>query len=236
MNKSKNIVVLHGWKLGSDRYKPLIFELKNHGFNVYIPDMPGNGITPIPKRPYVLDDYVEYVLAYLHTNKLRRCIFVCHSFGGRVGLKLGEKYPQLVEEMILTGVPGFTPVSKVQLCIYFMLAKIGGFIFSIPFLSLFSDFARRVLYRLAKAGDYSHTGGIMRQTFKNVIAEDLYKPMKNVRVPVILIWGQNDVAVPVQVARKMQKLIKNSGLFVIPETGHDLVWTKPSEFISKFIK
>lgn len=236
MNRGKNIVVLHGWKLGSDRYKPLILKLSKLGFNVYVPDMPGNGIVPLPNRPYKLSDYVEYVYTYLHTNKLRKCIFVCHSFGGRVGLKLVEKYPELVEEMILTGVPGFTPVSKAKISIYFMLAKIGGFVFSIPLLSIFSDFARRVLYRLAESGDYYHTSGVMRQTLKNVIAEDLYSEMANLKCPVVLIWGQNDVIVPVEIAKRMQKLIKNSSLFVVPETGHDLIWLRPSEFISKFIK
>jgi len=234
MNKSKTIVMLHGWKLSSKRYKPLVEELGKLGYKVYIPDMPGNGVTAIPKNPFTLDDYVEYVLKYLSTNKLRRFTLIGHSFGGRVGIKLAAKNPEFINKLVLTGTPGLIPVSATKIRMFLVLAKIGNMLFSLPVLEAFKDLARRGLYRLAKSSDYYHTDGVMRQTFKNIIRADLVKSMSKLVLPVTLVWGELDEAVPVNVAKTMQKMIKGSTLVVIPGSGHDVIWTKPLRFVDAF--
>jgi len=233
MNKGRNtnVVILHGWKLNSKRYKPLSHRLEEDGYKVFVPDMPGNGVVASPKKPYTLDDYVEYIRKYLVTNKIRRCILICHSFGGRVGIKLTASNSNLVSKLVLTGVPGVVPVSSIRIAVFLMLAKIGNAILSLPGLSSTKNFARRVLYRLANSSDYYHTDGIMRQTFKNVIKADLVKPMKMLNVPVQLIWGEDDYIISLDIAKKMKAIIRNSKLTVIPDAGHDVIWTRPAKFI-----
>ncbi|NCN58578.1 hypothetical protein COW99_01525 [Candidatus Roizmanbacteria bacterium CG22_combo_CG10-13_8_21_14_all_38_20] len=234
MNKGKTIVILHGWKLSSQRYNPLVKELRKLGYRVYIPDMPGNGVAKLPKNPFTLDDYVEYVLGYLSTNKLRRFTLIGHSFGGRVGIKLVAKNPELINKLVLTGTPGVIPVSSTKIKMFLVLAKIGNMIFNLPVLELFKDSARRGLYRLAKSSDYYHTDGVMRQTFKNIIRADLVKSMSKLKLPVTLVWGEHDEAVPVNVAKVMQKMIKGSKLVVIPGSSHDVIWANPLRFIDAF--
>jgi len=235
MNKGRNnnVVILHGWKLDSKKYEPLSRKLEKKGYKVFIPDMPGNGIENTPKRVFCLDDYVIFVRKYLLSMKVQKCVLIGHSFGGRVAIKLTAKYPELVEKLVLTGVPGIVPVSTSRITIFLILAKIGNLIFSVPGVSLDKDYARRVLYRLAKSSDYYHTDGVMRQTFKNIIKTDLVESMRKLNVPVQLIWGMDDHIVPVNIAQKMNIIIETSRLNVIPDAGHDVIWIKPVEFMHR---
>ena len=235
MNKGETVVILHGWRLNPNSYNPLVQVLKEKNIGVYIPDMPGNGVAPAPEKPYTLDDYVEYMLKYLSTNKLRKFILVGHSFGGRVGIELSVKKPKLVKRLVLSGVPGIVPASQAKISIFLALAKMGNIVFSLPGLIYLKGFARRVLYRLARASDYYHTDGIMRETFKNIIRANLRASMMQLKLPTQLIWGEDDTVVPVNIANRMKKIIRGSKLSVIAEAGHDVIWTKPKDFVNQFI-
>jgi len=57
----------------------------------------------------------------------------------------------------------------------------------------------------------------MRQTLKNIVEEKVVDYMKHITLPVLLIWGENDVICPVTVAHKMHKAIPQSEEIIIPE-------------------
>ena len=221
----QNVLVLHGWKLTSDKYHDLRNELNSKGYKVLIPDMPGNGIESEPEKPYKLDDYVNFVSKYLSQKNIKECIVICHSFGGRVGIKLAAQNPELVKGLILTGVPGFRSVSWLKRISFMILAKLGRII-------SMGHNTQKILYTLSGTHDYRKTTGVMRETFKNIVSENLTEPMRKLNCPVLLIWGENDKIVPLKIAKQMQKTIDNSRLIVIPDTRHNLPYKEPALFIN----
>lgn len=230
------VVILHGWMLTSDKYAHLKRELENKDYKVYVPNMPGNGKQPAPKKPWTLDDYVQFIKQFCLNNNIKECQIIGHSFGGRVGIKLAAGKPRLVKKLILTGVPGFRVEGWLRRKIFHLIAKVGKAITTLPFWPTnVVHYVRRALYRLARVSDYSKTTGVMRETFKNIVNENLAEPMRKISCPTVLAWGEEDSIVPIFVAKKMRKEIASSKLIVIPDAGHDLP-IQDSEVFSKIIK
>ncbi|MDP1722625.1 MAG: alpha/beta hydrolase [Candidatus Gottesmanbacteria bacterium] len=227
-----SIVILHGWGLSGKTFLPLEQCLKKQGYRVFAPDLPGFGATKIPEHPLALVDYAQFLDGYLKKNHIVQPILIGHSFGGRVSLKYNELYPNRVRALILSGTPGFTPIPKKKLLFFIALAKIGGFLFSIPPLSLAQDSVRRWYYYVVGAKEFFRAEGAMRETFKRIVREDLVSSMEAIKIPTLLLWGEYDIIVPLSIAERMHRVIVDSELLVIPEANHGVPYKQSEEFAS----
>lgn len=228
--KNIPILILHGWNLSAAKFKPLQDELARRGFQVLCPDLPGFGKEKKPDKPLFLSDYISFVERKLNSERIEKVILVGHSFGGRIGIKLAVQNPKLFHALILTGTPGINPVPGLKILFFLFLAKTGNAIFSLPILSVLKDKLRHLLYKTARATDFYNTDKKMKETFKNIIRENLKPFLSQINLPTLLLWGERDKIVPLDVAYKMNDLIKNSKLVVIPNARHGVVWTNPKEF------
>lgn len=210
----------------------LVAALKRLGYKVYAPDLPGFGKAMLPDKPWRLADYARWLHEYLGQNDVKQPIIIGHSFGGRLALVYQQLYPKNVRSLILSGTPGFTPVPRKKLLVFIFMAKIGNILFSIPPLSLIKDIVRRWYYYLVGARDFFRAEGVMRETFKNVVAEDLVPAMEAMALPCLLIWGEYDIIVPVAIAEKMSRVIVGSELIVVPEADHGVPFKQPKVFVS----
>ena len=60
----------------------------------------------------------------------------------------------------------------------------------------------------------------MQQTFKNIVNEDLTPYLKQINTETLIIWGEQDLDTPLNDAKKINKLIKNSALIIYPNASH----------------
>lgn len=223
----KTIVILHGWRVDSTRYEPLkkIFEKK--GFTVFAPDMPGNGIEKTPEIAMDIDGYVQFVLDFFKRKKIEKAILICHSFGGRVGAKLAAKYPEKIERLILTGAPLIKqplPLGKK------LVSTAAGFAKKALKKSFGYSFGRKILYLVLGEWDYYKAPENVRETFKNIIAEDISPTLERIKSPSLVVWGQNDNFVPRSIGIKIASLIPNCAYIEVPNGTHKLPYESPEEF------
>lgn len=236
--KNIPILILHGWNLSAAKFVNLQQELQKKGYEVYSVDLPGFGTTDKPNRSLFLSDYIEYVKDFLIKKRINKIILIGHSFGGRISIKLAAQNPKLLKALILSGAPGLNPVPAVKIRFFLILAKLGKRIFSLPVLSSAKEIFRKFLYKLAKAGDYYSTNDNMLGTFQNTVKESLIPYLSQINTPTLLLWGEEDRMVPVEIAEKMNKIIKNSKFVVINKARHGVPWTHPKEFtdeVEKFL-
>ncbi|HXS14760.1 MAG TPA: alpha/beta fold hydrolase, partial [Candidatus Saccharimonadales bacterium] len=90
------IVILHGWQKSGKDYAEIQKIFEKEGYIVFSPDMPGFGSEKLAKEAMSVDDYVDFIEAFLQKKKLNKIILIGHSFGGRVGAKFAAKYPEKV--------------------------------------------------------------------------------------------------------------------------------------------
>ena len=117
-----------------------------------------------------------------------------------------------------------------------MLAKIGTFFFSVWPLSLIREKIRLWYYYLVGAREFYRAEGVMRETFKLIVQEELLSAMSHVSVPTLLVWGALDRITPVWIAKKMHEVIKNSTLVVIDDRDHGVAYKDPDIFVSRIMK
>src|SRR3989338_11430822 len=106
------ILILHGWNLDSKKFSPLVKEFNRKGLVAEAIDLPGFGKSNIPRRSLILSDYVKFVERHIKKKKWTEVVIIGHSFGGRILTKLASKNPDYLKAVILSGTPGFSPVSK----------------------------------------------------------------------------------------------------------------------------
>lgn len=231
--KHNAIVILHGWGLSGYTFQPLVDELTRCGYQAYAPDLPGFGESKLPDRPLTLDDYSHFLEQYLKVKKIQQLIIIGHSFGGRVGIYFTPAHPNMVRALVLTGTPGYKSASRAKLVITKTLAVVGNALLSLPVIDSAKESVRNWFYRIIGVPDYTKAKGVMKETFKLIVDENLAKPMKALRVPCVLIWGEEDRMVPVEVARRMSQTIRNSQLVVIPAADHAIPYKHPNLFVVK---
>ncbi len=233
----ETILILHGWGWPASvpqwvKVKEL---LEKQGHQVLLPDLPGFGNAPQPPNPWAINDYVEWVNDFCEKNDLPQVFLVGHSFGGSVATKLSVKYPEKLKKLILVDSAGIRKKrfkKEVQKAVAHFLNKFSF----LPFYGLTRKIAYRLLFRHS---DYLLTEGVMKQTYLQVIGEDISDVFSQISVPTLLVWGGEDGITPLRHAHFINKSIRGSKLEIIPGVKHNPHKEAPeilTEKILNFIK
>lgn len=223
----QSIIILHGWGLNGSKYNELSKILKNKGFDVYLPDLPGFGQESLKSESMNLDNYVDFVNKLIKQNKIEKPIIIGHSFGGRVGIKYSYIYPDNVSKLILTGVPVIRHITFKKRIVKVM--AIAGHLFFDKAPGNINSILRKILYQSIGEWDY-YKSGSLKEVFKNIIKEDLLLYAKELIIPTLLVWGEDDKLVPVSDVVKIKKIIQDANFVIIPNVGHKLPYEKPELF------
>ena len=228
------IIILHGWGLRGSTYNKIYQSLKHVGYSVYALDLPGFGSEPLRKKKMTLDDYVDFVYDFIKSKKFKKIILIGHSFGGRVSIKFAIAFPEIVKAMVLTGAPGIKQKLSFSKSLLRHVAVIVSEIFRFQALLPLKYILRKGLYFIIGEWDY-YNAGDLRETFKSVIAEDLSPLLSQVSSSTLLVWGNKDTVVPLDIGISMRDLIPNAKLVVIENQGHKLPYESPMEFFRPII-
>lgn len=227
MNSSKNLVFIHGWGATAKIFETVFYYLKDE-FNIYYFDLPGFGNTPIEKV-MTLKDYAEFVYNFLKQNNIKEPIIIGHSFGGAVTAKLAYLYPECMSKAILVSASAIRQPRRKMV----LLKKSADFFK--PFLP---EKLRKLILKLLNLDqtDYAQIESIeLKETFKKVINEDLKSDLSFIKLPTLIIWGENDTVTPLFEGELIAKIIPGAKLEIVKNAGHFVFLKKPEEFI-KLIK
>lgn len=224
-NGDENIVILPGFGDTRKTFDYMIDALKKY-YTVYIIDFPGFGQSNFPNRDLTIYDYTNLIKDFLTTLNIDNPILIGHSFGGRVIITLTGYYNFKVKKVILIDSAGIKPkkklFSRIKQIVYKLLKRLKCFI---P-----KKHKKRYLNKLLAlfaSSDFLMIDEKMRNSFKNVINENLFPYLKNIDCETLLIWGEKDFDTPLSDGVKMNKEIKDSGLVVIEGTSHFCYLEKP---------
>jgi len=223
-----NIVILHGWNSNPERWQQTKRLLVNKNVGVFIPALPGFGCEL--KKAWDLNDYCDWLRVWLKEKKLRKVILMGHSFGGRVAIKFTAEHPGLAEKLILIDAAGIKNNrwrARLKRGFFKVVAKNGRKL--IP--SGFGNVLRRGLYFLTGERDYYLAKGLLRETMKRVIEEDLESLLSKIKVPTLVVWGENDKLTPLWMGREIRGKIVGARLEVLEEIGHSPHLESPKQLV-----
>jgi pimeloyl-ACP methyl ester carboxylesterase len=221
---------LHGWGSCSDKWIKEAEIISEKGYQVIVPDLPGFGQSDKLQNPWKVNDYLKWLEDFAEELNIQDFYLLGYSFGGALASKISVKYPQRVKKLFLvaSAVIRQKTTKKTFLAKFSKIGKIFKFF---PFYNFF----RRAFYKfIIRKSDYVYTEGNMKETYLNVVADDVSYKLPFIRVPTVIIWGDKDQSVPLSDAHLINKSIKDSKLVIVSGADH-LIHKKMPELLSQKI-
>lgn len=225
-----SVLILHGWGRGADSWIRFGRFLASKGYRVIVPDLPGFGKSQAPDVAWAVADYLKFVENFVAELGLGKMYLIGHSFGGGLAAVFAAHNQETILKLVFVDA---AVIRKERLNLRQQAAKTlaaGKSLFMrFPFADKLRPFAEKMVYRIAGNHDYEKTTGAMRETFKNILGEDLSSAVGFLKKPVLIIWGSADRSTPVQDAHQLKHKITGSLLEVIDNCGHNPHLTHPAE-------
>ena len=232
------VILLHGWGSSFAVYSGIIRALSDR-CRFYALNFPGCGNSQIMPSPWTLDDYCGLVKEFAKAFNIESPVIIGHSHGGRTALKLAAEKIIEPSKLVLLDSAGIIPKKSFKQKFRAKSFKaIKRVLLSPPFKNRSKALLDKARAHYGSA-DYNAAKPVLRQTMVSLVNTDLTDIIPKIDCPTLLIWGENDTDTPLYCGKKIESLIKDSGLCVIKNTGHFSFCEKPYEaaaILRSFIK
>jgi len=230
---ARDIILLHGLfgQLSNWENVEKKFSLKH---KVWAPELPLFQTLVVQG----LNRLVTFLENYIEVNHIEKPILIGNSLGGHIALLYTLKHPNKVEKLVLTGSSGLYENT------------FGGSFPRVKDYDYIKTKVEGVFDRKEVVNDemIDHVFGIVQQKLKVLsvigLARDAQKQnladyLPLINIPVLLIWGLQDIVTPPAVAEQFHNLLPNSTLHFINDCGHAPMMEQPELFngyVSNFLE
>ena len=240
------LVLIHGFLSSSFCYRKII-PLLEHDFNIVTIDLPPFGKTEkSTKFIHSYKNMAKVVIELIEGLQIKRAYLVGHSMGGQVSLTAAKERPDLFEKVVLLCSSGYMKRLSPSL-------KIGSYL---PYFYLV------LKHWLVRQGvvknlhNVVHDLSLIDQEMMDGYEEPFYddrifmalnkmirdhegdlssKDLKLIEQPSLLIWGNEDKVVPIQIGERLNKDLPNSSFFSFKNTGHLVPEERPEQVSEKIL-
>jgi pimeloyl-ACP methyl ester carboxylesterase len=245
------IILLHGFSSGAWTWRKVMDPLAELG-TVVAYDRPSSGLTerPLPGEwmgpsPYTREAQVDLLIELMDSLGIRTAFLVGNSAGGTIALMAAALHPERVAGLVLVDAAihlnGGAPEWIVPLLRTPQMERLG------PLLA--RNFARlgprlldaswhdpakitaddiSVYTAVIRVQDWDH--GLWEMT-KAYTRADLAPLVEQVRVPTLIITGDDDRIIPAAQSLRLADELPHAELVVIPECGHTPQEECPEQFL-----
>jgi len=243
------VLLLHGSNASLHTWEGWIEALEDNYFIVTV-DLPGHGLTgATPADDYTYTGMVNFLKEFTDAIAFERFTLGGNSMGGGITLQYALTYPEQLEALVLVDAAGIdVPASaahKVDFPLAFQLAGrwYTDWIFTnITPRSIVAEGLKKSLTNQDIADDkiidlyweLARHPGNRRATSKRFA---WYRESKqslaidSIEKPTLIIWGEDDKLIPVEVGHEMHHRIKGSQLEVFKNMGHIPMEEAPAETV-----
>ena len=240
MGSGPAVLLLHGLGCDHTTWAPVMESLaRTH--TVIAPDMLGHGESDKPRADYSVGGYANGMRDLLTMLGIDSATVVGHSFGGGVAMQFAYQYPERTERLVLVGSGGLGP----EVTPAIRAITTPGFhqvmaVLAAPGLRHLTTTALRMLARtrvspLRDLGEVAdiydsfkdpHTRAAIRHVvravvdWKGQIVTMSDRAYLTEAMPMCVVWGADDVVIPVAHASNASALAPTARIEIIPNAGH----------------
>jgi pimeloyl-ACP methyl ester carboxylesterase len=246
------LLMLHGVNLRSEYFEEF-FPYITNDYDFYAPDFRGHGNSYRSVEPYTISAYAEDISIFLKNIVGGTCSLVGMSLGGRVGLLLAARHPELIKKLVVVDVgpdvdpDGLDRLIKAQALLpdfFRNKEELAAF-----YTKAYKNVSRHYIERIIRYGWQQRTDGKMERSYHraiwNVDTEMLVSDAKllnslvpQIAIPVLIIrGGLSDILTPGD-AEKFVGQLANGKLVEIPGATHGVMLEeslKCTKLINEFL-
>ena len=232
------ILFIHGLGMSSFTWRDVIEPLAwKH--RVIVVDLKGFGYSPKPDDDrYSIYDQARLICRFILHHDLKKLTLVGNSLGGGVALAtalyLSAHAPERLARLILIDsiayeqeMPLFVKLLATPALGPLAVATVPSHlqVRTIMKLAYFDDEAvpEEAVERYAHVLNDSAARQALVRTARQIIPPDLdsLTPLySEIGYPTLILWGEQDAIVPLDIGRRLHDALPNSRLVVLPDTGH----------------
>ncbi|BDG60825.1 alpha/beta fold hydrolase [Caldinitratiruptor microaerophilus] len=221
------VVLLHAFPLNRTMWSPQVETLEAAGFSPLAPDLPGFGESRAV-RAQSLDGFAAAVLETLDRYGIRRAAFVGLSMGGYVLFRIWERAPERVLALVLadTRAEPDAPEARERRLLQASQVEAQG---PAAIADGFVQGALGATTHRARAGVTLRVRDLVLGAPREGVVQALHalagrpdsRPLlPGIRVPTLILVGDEDTLTPPDASRAMAAAIPGSVLKVLPGAGH----------------
>ena len=215
----RTIVMIHGFTSSLESWDVLTQDL-TADFRLIRLDLPGHGLTgPDPQARYTNEETVLFLENFLRAIEVDSPILVGNSLGGLVAWRLAAKSPDMASQLVLLSPGGFSingvaedPI-EVPILVKLYLTKAPEAGVKQATSALFADSSKLSDARVKQVRDMMLRPGNGDAFVARAASFTLPNPtadLASVQTPTLIIWGDNDIMVPVAQAEEFAAVMPNA--------------------------
>jgi pimeloyl-ACP methyl ester carboxylesterase len=235
------LVLVHGLGGSASNWVELI-PLLSGRHRLLVPDLPGHGGSSALPAVSGLEPFADRVALVAEREGMLPAPIVGHSLGGMVVLRLALRRPDAVQALVLAGAAGLS-IGNVwgrQLLSLFTSVRPGRLAGRYRSRVSRSPLLRRLVFGFVSVADpvgltdtavEGFLGAQLLHTdvdsaWQALRVDDPRQQLEAVRCPVLVLWGSEDVQLPLDDAFEYTRRL-HARLRVVPGCGHLLIGERP---------
>lgn len=234
------VILIHGLGGSLNNWAPTVGPLSQK-YHVIALDQVGFGHSDKPMINYRVGTLVDFFDGFMTVLKIDKATLVGNSLGGWTAAAFALAHPEKVHKLVLVDAAGFSldkgvdprTLNRLNASTLEGARQMIGLVFYNKFYSsdavVSSFFTQKMM-----AGD-----GYTIQRFIDSIANNedvLDNTVTGIKQPTLVIWGKQDLLVPIATGERFHNSIKGSEMVVIDQCGHVPQIEKASEFNAALMK
>ena len=234
------IVLIHGTSASLHTWDAWTEKLIEN-YRVIRMDLPAFGLTGANKNnSYDLESYNQFLESFINKIGVSEFVLAGNSLGGSIAWHYASNHQNQVKHLILVDPGGFP--SKKGKPFVFKLAEmpvVNLLLKHITPKSFVRNNLEQVYYDDSKITSElveRYHQMILREGSRNAFIErskiafkDETALLKKINTPTLILWGENDIWIPVENGLKFDAKLLNSRLVIMKETGHVPMEERPEE-------
>ena len=234
------VLYLHGFGASLDTWNDIKPLLDHEAFTHYFLDLKGFGLSSKPKDSnYTMLDQARIIKRFVDASALENPIVVGHSYGGAVALVLavaegGQDIALPMRKLILIDSPAY-PQELPFFVEHLRMPVVSWIMLNIvpatwraryTLKHIFHDTAAVTderIQRYARFFDLEGAHHSFVKTAEQIVPKDydrIVQRYTNVTIPVLLIWGRNDVVVGCETGKRLAHDLPRARLYLVDRAGH----------------
>ena len=240
------ILLIHGFISSTLIWDEVFLPLAAAGFRVVAPDLPGYGYSDKPRSAeYTIESQARAVIGLMDRLGIEKAALVGASYGGAIAAAIALDHPERVSRLVLVGAVSSDEPKKKLLLRMVRLPLVGDIV--TPLFLGSRWFVRKRMedvYRRLRIPVDEHkvaarhhslaaadSQRAMIRTVRRWSANRIFRDAHLIRQPTMLMWGEDDVHIPLAEGFRLRDEMPNARLVVFRDCGH----LPPQEYPKQFV-